>query len=221
MKIINGGKKDYYDYLAGVYGIDKDIVYDRRDGEVIRKKVTFQNGMADFYFSDTVLYNDKEKEMRRFFTYDGKKAQLITRPGGIVYHFILEAGFLHVIFGVERYLENGKVHLDVSVIKREKVNERITDVPLAIIPCTCSSWYMNPEQITEIRKSQAILNPVLAESWIPAYIDATEMYNEIYNYLIAIREPQVEDNRSDVQKLESKGFDKVTSFRNPVNKRRK
>jgi hypothetical protein len=47
------------------------------------------------------------------------------------------------------------------------------------------------------------------------------MYNEIYNYLIAVREPNIEDNRNDIQKLESKGFDKKTSFRNPIHKRRK
>jgi hypothetical protein len=39
--------------------------------------------------------------------------------------------------------------------------------------------------------------------------------------LISVREPQIIDNRDDVQKLESKGFDKKTSFRNPINKRRK
>ena len=27
MKIISGGKKDYYDYLVSKFGIDEDIVY--------------------------------------------------------------------------------------------------------------------------------------------------------------------------------------------------
>ena len=35
MKILNGGKKDYYDYLAGIYGIDEDIVYDRSNGDIV------------------------------------------------------------------------------------------------------------------------------------------------------------------------------------------
>ena len=41
MKIISGGKKDYYDYLSGIYGIDEDVVYDRRDGFVFRKFCLF------------------------------------------------------------------------------------------------------------------------------------------------------------------------------------
>lgn len=36
MKILDGGKKDFYDYLSGIYGIDKVIVYDRRDSHVFR-----------------------------------------------------------------------------------------------------------------------------------------------------------------------------------------
>ena len=181
MKIINGGKKDYYDYLAGVYGIDEDIVYDRRDGEVIKRKEARINGMTSFYFSETVLYGDKEKEPRRVFVYDGKNAKLVTRPAGEVYSFILEAGYLQLVFSVERFIEEGKAQLDVTLKKREKVQDKIINAPLAIIPCEYKGWYMNPEQVVNVRKDQAIVNPVLAETWIPAYVCATEMYNEKYN----------------------------------------
>ena len=53
------------------------------------------------------------------------------------------------------------------------------------------------------------------------FIPAEEVYNNVYDYLIANREPDIQDNRNDIQKLESHGFDKKTSFRNPINKRRK
>ena len=43
-----------------------------------------------------------------------------------------------------------------------------------------------------------------------------EIYQNVYDYLISIREPNIIDKRNDIQKLESKGFDKKTSFRNPV-----
>lgn len=36
MKLISKGKKDYYDYLTGVYGIDEDVVYDRSESHVFR-----------------------------------------------------------------------------------------------------------------------------------------------------------------------------------------
>ena len=45
------------------------------------------------------------------------------------------------------------------------------------------------------------------------YIPAEEAYNAIYNFIIKKREPVIIDNMTDVQKLESKGFDKKISFR--------
>ena len=46
-----------------------------------------------------------------------------------------------------------------------------------------------------------------------AFIPAQEAYDNIYNYLIFLKEPKIEDKRSDIDKLISKGFDKKTSFR--------
>ena len=56
MKILNGGKKDYYDYLTGIYGIDEDIVYDRSNGHVFRSGYD-----ASQYFLTTREYSDKER----------------------------------------------------------------------------------------------------------------------------------------------------------------
>jgi hypothetical protein len=64
------------------------------------------------------------------------------------------------------------------------------------------------------RDNKLIGNVLLKDTCISSFIPAEDIYNQIYDYLIHIREPQVEDKRTDVQKLESKGFDKVTSFRN-------
>lgn len=64
------------------------------------------------------------------------------------------------------------------------------------------------------RDNKLIGNVLLKDTCISGFIPAEDIYNQIYDYLIHIRESQVEDKRTDVQKLESKGFDKVTSFRN-------
>ena len=47
MRIIDN-KKDYYDYLSGVYGIDNLIVYDRRgimkyDGKIPKAELRIQS----------------------------------------------------------------------------------------------------------------------------------------------------------------------------------
>ena len=57
MKIIDK-KKDYYDYLSGIYGIDDKVVYDRRGAVVLNSEKSLLNGMDD-YFSQKILFFDK------------------------------------------------------------------------------------------------------------------------------------------------------------------
>ena len=57
-------------------------------------------------------------------------------------------------------------------------------------------------------------NPIFEGTWIPSIIPAEEIWNNVTDYLLSIKEPKIVDNRTDVQHLESHGFDKKTSFRN-------
>ena len=57
-------------------------------------------------------------------------------------------------------------------------------------------------------------NPILAGTFIPGVIPPTDIWNALYEYLSSLRDKPFTDSRSDVQKLESAGFDKKTSFRN-------
>ena len=53
MKIIDN-KKDYYDYLAGIYGVDDLVVYDRRGSVVLESEKALFQGM-EVYFRDCRL----------------------------------------------------------------------------------------------------------------------------------------------------------------------
>ncbi len=57
MKIIDN-KKDYYDYLASIYGIDELIVYDRRGSVTLNSDKILLHGM-EYYFSNRILFQDK------------------------------------------------------------------------------------------------------------------------------------------------------------------
>lgn len=69
MKIIDN-KKDYYDYLMGVYGIDEKIVYDRR-GSITK----------DYYFKSPVM-QDERKAM------EDTAYRMALRIGNVIYTFI-------------------------------------------------------------------------------------------------------------------------------------
>ena len=65
------------------------------------------------------------------------------------------------------------------------------------------------------RKLVHISNPILRElAIVRRYIPAEFIWNSVYNYICKQKEKEIVDTRTDVQKAESYGFDKKTSFRN-------
>lgn len=214
MKIINGGKKDYYDYLSGIYGIDEDIVYDRRDGYVFRKL-----NAGEQYFIKEKNWQDKPKQEIRGMHYEGDKYLYGTYYRGLDFMIVIEVGFIHYLFHIERFLdENDKVEMNIRLVWKKQVTEKKSKAPIAVIPVEYYQFYRDKEpRIQKYRMDQEIQNPIFENTWVPSFIPADEIYNNVYDYLIKMREPNIVDNRNDVQKLESKGFDKKSSFRNPVN----
>ena len=59
-----------------------------------------------------------------------------------------------------------------------------------------------------------LVNPIMEGTWIPSVIPAEEIWNNVTDYLLAIKEKPIIDNRTDIEHIESAGFDKKTSFRN-------
>lgn len=66
--IILGKNKDYYDYLVGIYGIDKDIVFDRKDaislldGKIILSRKGFKYHLLRELFNKECEAETKHKE---------------------------------------------------------------------------------------------------------------------------------------------------------------
>lgn len=212
MKIISGGKKDYYDYLSGIYGIDEDIVYDRRNSNAIKPG----SSMDEFFFKNKRGFDEKKKVKKGLHLIDGKYIFTSIETGNKIF-CLLEVGFNHYIFMVERHLDEfDNIHLDYSLIEKKEVKEKKSNEPITLMPIV---GYINESghfYINEYRDYWRIDNPILKETWITSLISADEIYHDVYDYLIKLREPDIVDSRNDIQKLESFGFDKKTSFRNPI-----
>lgn len=214
--LILGKFKDYYDYLCGIYGIDKDIIYDRTKSIVLGKD---DNLNCSIFFNKNKLPFDKpKKNTRAWVTDDNGKFIFKSVLKGLIYHFVIEVGNTQYLFEIERYLDDindENAHIDVSFLMSFDVSEKKSEEPLSLIPCT---YYRNRFG-TEINKISSydmrneIKNPILKNTFITSYIDPKDIYDKIYNYLISTREKPIIDKRNDVQKLEGYGFDKKTSFR--------
>lgn len=227
MKIIDN-KKDYYDYLASIYGIDDLVVYDRRGSVTFSSEKYLLNGM-EYYFSHKILPHDKPITEKQYWNLKSiakqREAKAVkhkygkTWKEGDVYHFVLEVGYTHYRFEVERWIDNGKsecAHVEHTLIDTLKdVRHRYTDVPMCIIPCQAQYWrWSHEERWEEVKGSRRIENPILSDTFIPKIIPPTDIWHALYEYLSSLRDKPFTDTRSDVQKLESAGFDKKISFRN-------
>jgi len=225
MKIIDN-KKDYYDYLSEMYGIDDLIVFDRR----ISKMLNSEKGMEACFCMDKISSDKplvakrkweldsivKRKEMAKAKKYNYRKTSL----EGNVYHYILETGLNQYYIEVERWIIPDKPN-DVVVeyrliLTKNDIKNRISDSPVCIIPCQSHFvwWSEDIEWKHEKDSSKWIVNPILMHTYIPKLIPPEEIWKAIYEYLSSQKDKPIIDKRNDIQKLESAGFDKRTSFRN-------
>lgn len=205
MKII-GKYKDYYDYIQGKYGIDEDVILDRRNF-VWDVPATYKPFNPDPY----VLYR-----FRNLKEYS--------------YEVLLQTGFVQYLIEVQHNLDGTNVP---TLVKKFESEVNIGSCPVLLMPpeiiyCISESFYKKLKDydlndIKSIKKSfekkeldffRAVELPILKDTFIPKIIPAEEVYNNIYNYLLYMKEPKVVDMRTNKQKIEGKGFDYKESFRN-------
>lgn len=141
---------------------------------------------------------------------------------GQVFHFVLEVGYHHYYFEVERYLDDedeNRLHLHYGLIEKKDIskNEKISYAPICICPISHHKyWYAGSNdkfEASEMDREQKIDNPILYSTYIPKFIDAYEMWNNLYEYISSLRDKDFEDTRTNEQHIESHGFDKKISFR--------
>ena len=209
MKIIDN-KKDFYDYLSGINGIDEYVTYDRRGSANAKKEL---DGFLKPFCTrpDNGGYN---KWYLRVIAGDSSWPFFIERePGG---NFKVEPWegsyiadkrrnrwweYMYDPFPTDRY------HTDRHVDKNGKwIEEEIkptVESPLLIeyMPMGAhSNWH-------------CLKNPILSGLPIVSKIPAQDIWQAIYDFLLRRKEPEIIDTRTDEEKAESHGFDRKTSFR--------
>lgn len=256
MRIIDN-KKDYYDYLAGVFGIDGYITYDRRNSTRLVNKAsdnifdrypmgygnifcTWKNGVNPNNRQDG-LYdwdNGHRNSGRWYRHYDSgwtpKKNDKYPDAYNVSSDFFtIVIGSVAYEFIVYRVLQN-QSDKEVKIVPKlfQKFNidrsKTKSKAPILLGGITVYNnryygWKKDDAYYRNLSANGCVIpdsdgkfkeNPILDGTWIPSMIPATEVWNNITDYLLSIKELKIVDNRTDVQHLESHGFDKKTSFRN-------
>ena len=221
MKIIDS-KKDYYDYLQGILGMDEKVTYDRRGSKVILPS-EFYNFDSPFPYDlcfSKLPYKCDRKRVKKTIWQSCKYENRIDRHSwswkksgdsyeGTIYHLFLEVGFHQYIFEIERYLdEDNKLKTDVSIVEKKTVGkgDKKSEAPLYI------AEYQFGYSVVG-KNSNGMENPILKETWIPRFIPAQDMWNMLYEYISSLNDKEFTDSRTNDQHIESHGFDKKISFR--------
>jgi len=210
MKIIDN-KKDYYDYLMGVYGIDEKIVYDRRGS------TTYDMLIKALPLGSEKQINERVEEI---VLKVGDTVYIFKKNKSTDYKWDLPKEITTGWWKNKTTNENPK-KMDVNELMKMNRNWKShfdkTIVMYLQIPDVNSKAYLCPDGTTEYRNSLKyfIDNPILdGFSMIPKFISPDTIWNNLYDYIAHQYDKTIIDSRTDIQKLESAGFDKKTSFRN-------
>jgi hypothetical protein len=210
LKIIDKNK-DYYDYLSHVYGIDENIAFNRRGSTIL-----------------TTEYIQ----------------QFIENTNNSFYSFwldllILETGFVHYLFDIKTQEKGDKIF---SLIHTYTDEIHFSKNPVCIYfnddfdfrseDRQLRGWKKRDLSYSKLRLKESMIKvwrnnnkpicielPILDKTFFPSVIKPEKIWQNIYNYLVKINEPNIIDTRDDVSKAIDHGFDKRTSFRNIKNKR--
>lgn len=185
MKIIDK-RKDYYDYLQGVWGMDPKAVYYRTAQEV------FKPGERPEFFTKQIPEG-----------VHGYQGVIYLVCGRIVHEIEFRNGKDGIVMKrVRQYSEDrpaGRPPLTIEwrIMRMKKY----------------VGWkgkgYLCQEKVFEEYKA----NPFLL-SFPLTVIPAEEVFSGIQDYILSKYDVDVFDRRTDIQKLEAAGFDRWTSFRN-------
>lgn len=193
MKILDN-KKDYYDYLMGIYGIDEKIFYNRwgsKTFDYIKRDWQDPNWFTvmDVRIGFKVWHLTKDK--------DGKWVMPKTTLQWTGKYSWGKGGYID--------LPNPRTVEDLE--KYHKINPDDRFHPIVVTLYGDDRWGRN--------YGRTYTNPILSSfPAIAKFIPATEVWDNVYDFISASLDKPIVDNRTDKEHIISAGFDPKTSFRN-------
>lgn len=204
--------KEFYDYVVSIYGIDNDIILDRRNKEDHDFPDNIRNWEYN-YLSNGSLYFVLEIGYNQYlFKVDyieGKKqnVQLIK---------VFESNYQMIDYKAE-FKVTYKHNVTYKLKHREDLLSNVTnfyEVPLLQTAICLKEITIETLRFDQLANRSTIKNKEYVNlNPFAKYLDPVTVYNQIYNFLLSKKDKKIVDSRTDVQKLESAGFDRKTSFR--------
>ena len=213
MKIVSPFK-DYYDYLAGIYGVDERIVYLRNSVKTnyVMSKERF---IFDFSFADKFAKQYLVVNGRRYLFIDISKCHF-DKPHWVMFNYEQAIQESKASFSYGRW--SGQAHTYTQGYTCEELIDISRKVGSPIFSVIGSDWIRHKGYQLHIEGNA----PRLIEYGFAKIIPAEQLYQELEYFLSNVLnespdiKPPVTISNEDM--IESKGFDKKISFRHRKNK---
>ncbi len=214
--IILSKHKDYYDYLVGIYGRDENKIFDRR--QMVKA--------GEFIFDEKVARHNENEYESYFYPSinDGNCVDIVV------------VGKIYRIEQIEKGVwEQHKFYKDTVFSSKliSKIEPKEEDNFIDFKNTDYHKKYRKPIMIYEnascsyrglhnTKKKKLLYTdktPLLSSFGFAKFLPPEIVYQELDIFLGWLKDnPPIEDNRTDLEKLQSQGFDKKVSFRHRKNK---
>lgn len=218
MRIISKNK-DYYDYLVGYYGLDNSMVYVRNIEPNITPELLIynENQLSQHTFSICNRFYTVYELNKTFYHTIDELIELdeILKERKIDKYFI-KGNYFPIQKSIEAKAktkwegENGKSLVNITTRQPVlmKVRSSLGEIIYTEYPKNAIFYDSNKKQ--ESYWGIPLLYPFGFATWYPPEY----MYQKIYEFISWTKDnPEIPNKQTDLEKLESHGFDKKVSFR--------
>lgn len=193
------GRKDYYDYLIGIYGIDRNLVLDRRN---FTNYVPYDNSKITIIICGWIYEGYYDKKTNK--VYYGNE---LLNFGEIWQPFYTGLNKVKSVYiKSNSYLINDSSYVALEPYPDTKNLNKKEGCPILVQGSYRDQYYHYPQL--------SLLN-------FGSCVDAETLFRMLVEYLSQqkTKAEQHPDDRGDIEKLLSKGFDKKESFRGKLTKK--
>ena len=204
--------KDYYDHFSHIYGVDKKVVYDRRNSYPL----TTHNILERIKNKGRWYYNDK--------------LYFVLEVGVVQYLFAINDFYikqkLDTVFYKPEILDSKPITLDHTFRENKHYFEKESTFVLADLKFElewkkhrkAKNYVFNTlKEAIDFEEDSKISNPILKDTVITSLIEPFEIWVEVSNYISSLNnDKKVDIKLTDVDKAINHGFDKKSSFRHPI-----
>jgi hypothetical protein len=199
--------KDFYDYVSHIYGVDKQIILDRRKSTRLNKETIL----------DISIKSDPKWERESFILLEYGYKQKIFKLSNIHY----DKRNFEYTYNIEHFhtysehinLFDCPISISMCLIRvpffyRWEKKRRKTPIP------TIDDLRHGKEKVIE--RGAFLEFPILAGTELTKFLDPIEVWSEIQNYISSLENDRdVNLPMTNEEKAETHGFDKY-SFRHPI-----